>query len=754
MSVQNAGRSWQSIIGGGTEPSPHTRHAHAPAHVAVTSAQPAVSRTEPAGDPAQAAAGHTRNAASSASSSSAAHSAAESAQSRDNSTQSPGAATQSAADADHVPGNVTHAAIDAATQEPRSSQSSTQPAASAPAQPHADRPTWRIYRWLLGVYGRASWLVAALCVLQAAMAAIAVGYALMMRGAIDAAIARDQTAFVRESVVFAVAIVVQIVLRALAVLVAERARSSMDNRMRSRVFAGILDAPIAESQRHHSGELMNRLTSDVTVVSGSVVSLAPNAASMAIRIVGVVAVMITLAPGLTALFVAGGVAMVGASFLLRGLLKRLHKRVQEAEGRVRSFLQECLESLLVIQAFGVGGKVRALAEQRMRDHQRARMRRVTVTAVASTGLASAMNVGYLIGFVWCGFGILHGTLSYGTMMAVIQLIGQIQSPFAMIGGMFPQHAAMLASCERLMELVPDDHPQSRSARQLPPAGADAVTSRPPLAGGAEHSEAGGGSPAHDHEGASAAHAHGGESSLRPPLAGGGLTPSGLTARDLYTRMDAIRLDHVDFTYGRNEVLHDFSADIRRGDFVAITGRSGIGKSTLMKLLLGAYQPQSGRIGIATPDADLLIPPHAIPRGFFAYVPQGNNLMSGTIREAVAFADPDPDPAHIDDALVERACRIADAAGFINQLPDRYETRLGERGSGLSEGQMQRIAVARALYSQAPVLLLDESTSALDIATEHAMLERIRALKDRTVLIVTHRAEVLDYCDAVITLGAA
>ena len=251
-------------------------------------------------------------------------------------------------------------------------------------------------------------------------------------------------------------------------------------------------------------------------------------------------------------------------------------------------------------------------------------------------------------------------------------------------------------------------------------------------------------------------------------------------------MDAIRFDHVDFTYGRNQVLHDFSASIRRGDFVAVTGRSGIGKSTLMKLLLGAYEPQAGSVGVgvkagsvgvnvsagvpgmpgagmpgaseaaavAGPSGFTIIPPHAIPRGFFAYVPQGNALMSGTIREAVAFADPSPDPDDIDDACVRESCRIADAAGFVEALPEGYGTRLGERGAGLSEGQMQRIAVARALYSGAPVLLLDESTSALDVATEHAMLERIRALRDRTVLIVTHRAEVLEYCDAVVTLGAS
>ncbi|WP_175578371.1 ABC transporter ATP-binding protein [Bifidobacterium jacchi] len=590
--------------------------------------------------------------------------------------------------------------------------------------------TWRIYRWLLSVCGRAMWLVVALCLIQAAMAAIGVGYALMMRAAIDAAVARDQTRFVREAVLFAGAIIVQIVLRAAGVIVAERARSSMDNRLRAHVFAGVLEAPIAQSQRYHSGELMNRLMSDVTVVSGAVTSLIPSAAAMAVRVVGVVAVMIAIAPTLTAVLVAGGVLMVIVSLPLRGLLKRLHKRVQEAGGRVQSFMQESIEGLLVIQSFGVGGKIVRIADSLMDAHRSERMHRVRVSAFASTGLATAMNLGYLIGFVWSGFGILNGTITYGTMMAVIQLIGQIQSPFAMIGGMFPQHAAMLASTERLMDLV---HVTANKVQAEAGLGVAA-------AGVGEDA---------------AADADAGD---------GGRFDS---AVDLYDSMLAIRFDRVDFTYGRNEVLRRFSADIHCGDIVAITGRSGVGKSTMLKLLLGVYEPQSGRVGVQisddassldgllsdrVPDASSFVAVHAIPRGFFAYVPQGNALMSGTIREVVAFAEPDPDPACIDDDLVRRSCRIAGAAEFIEKLPDGYDTMLGEHGSGLSEGQMQRIAIARALYSRAPVLLLDESTSALDERTEHVLLEHIRALRNRTVLIVTHRPEVLAYCDAVIRLG--
>lgn len=131
------------------------------------------------------------------------------------------------------------------------------------------------------------------------------------------------------------------------------------------------------------------------------------------------------------------------------------------------------------------------------------------------------------------------------------------------------------------------------------------------------------------------------------------------------------------------------------------------------------------------------------RGLFAYVPQGNQLMSGTIREIVAFGDRE---GMSREDLLTRALQIACADEFVGTLADGIDTVLGERGSGLSEGQMQRIAIARAIFSKHPILMLDESTSALDDVTEQKLLTNLRAMTDKTVLIVTHRPEALKICD--------
>ena len=163
--------------------------------------------------------------------------------------------------------------------------------------------------------------------------------------------------------------------------------------------------------------------------------------------------------------------------------------------------------------------------------------------------------------------------------------------------------------------------------------------------------------------------------------------------------------------------------------------SGVGKSTIIKLLLGLYKQDKGEI---TP----------ISRRLYAYVPQGNYLMSDSIREVVAFSEID---RSIDNERIECALRIS-CADFVFELPCGIYTELGEHGLGLSEGQMQRIAIARAIYSDRPVLILDEATSALDEVTEKRLLKNLRSLNKKTVIIITHRMAVLEQCDKHIKLG--
>ena len=297
-----------------------------------------------------------------------------------------------------------------------------------------------------------------------------------------------------------------------------------------------------------------------------------------------------------------------------------------------------------------------------------------------------MVIAQLFGIGLCGMGILNGSITYGAMSTVLYLVNMLETPLSTISAYISQYYAMIASAERLMEI---------EAYEL-----DSPTA-----------------PVEQEE-----------------------------IHRYYTQQfDAFGLKHADFAYEDGEgteILQDFSLDVRKGEFVAFTGDSGCGKSTTLKILLSLYPLKGGNTYLRSLDGTRKTL-DATWRGMFAYVPQGNQLISGTVRETLTFSDPE---MMAQEEQIYRALEIVCADAFVRDLPNGLDTVLGERGSGLSEGQMQRLSVARAILSGRPVLLLDEATSALDAATEAQLLKNLRAMTDRTVLIITHREAALDICD--------
>ena len=538
-------------------------------------------------------------------------------------------------------------------------------------------------KWIGQALGGRKWLIALLCVIQSALAISGIVFALLMRRAIDCAVSGQMTAFYQSAIGIAILIFMQIGLRALNRFVEDDTKAVIDNRLRQKTFHGILKSEYGDVKEYHTGELMNRITSDVSIITDGAVTLLPSILSMVVRIVGILLVMRTIEPWFVVVFLAGGILVAALSVVPRKFQKRSHKRVQEADGEVRSFLQESLESLLVIHAFGCEEKIEAENEDKMKNHRKVRRTRSNVYNLFGSGLRFLMQCGYLFGFAWCGIGILEGRITYGTLTAVLQLIGQIQTPFANMGSTFPKYASMLASAERLMEITEKASKEERNARG--------------------------------------------------------------TREEVYEKLESISFEQVSFAYDYDRpVLQNESFSVKKGEFAALIGSSGIGKSTIMKLLLSVYQPNEGEIKVQLQDETIAL--KDLPKGMFAYVPQGNYLMSGPIWKVVGFAEKSDT---IDRDKVEEACKVACAHEFIMELPNGYDTVLGERGDGLSEGQMQRIAVARAVYSGCPILLLDEATSALDADTERRMISSLKEMSDYTVFLVTHRRDVWELCDRVL-----
>ena len=548
-------------------------------------------------------------------------------------------------------------------------------------------------QWLSIAAGKAKLLVGVLVAVQAVLSISSIAFAFVLRRIINMAVQGASTGFRSSFVLLAGVIAAQIALGAVGRFLSEYTTTTVENRFKHRLFSALLTGDYASVTAVHSGEWMNRLTSDTTIIAGGVTQIVPGLIGMLVRLFGALAAILWLEPRFFWVLVPGGAAMLALTYGFRKILKRLHKNIQEADGTLRVFLQERLESLLIVRTFAKEQQTAAQADNLMEQHKAARMKRCNFSNLCNIGFAGAMNGAYLLGIGFCGYGILTGTMSYGNLMAIMQLVGQVQSPFANITGYLPRYYAMLASAERLME-----------------AEAFAPDSEHPLAE---------------------------EKAL-----------------EFYrTKLTALRLEHASFTYQppvRAEeeqppmpvVLKDIDLTIRKGEYIAFTGPSGCGKSTVLKLLMCLYPLDAGSRTLETTCGTQ--PLTAAWRSLFAYVPQGNQLLSGTIRDIVSFGDPCKAQ---DDAGILRALRIACAEDFVQKLEKGLDTMLGEHGQGLSEGQMQRIAIARAVFSEHPILMLDEATSALDEATAQQLLENLRRMTDKTVLMVTHRTDQTGFFDA-------
>ena len=552
-------------------------------------------------------------------------------------------------------------------------------------------------RWLYKVPAGKKLYILALTIVQCLNGASGVLYAVFLRDIVNSAVDRDKQAFIQSSIFIVLLILVQLTLSAISRWLSELSRATLENLFKERLMHNILRKDFSRVIAVHSGEWLNRLTSDTTVIANNYTEIIPGFAGMAVKMISALVMITILDVRFAIIIIPLGIVLALLTFAFRKRMKKLHKGVQEKDGALRVFMQERIGSLTVIRSFAAEDQTEADTHAKASAHKKARMKRTRFSNICNFGFGGAMNGMYVFGIIYCAYGILTGTISYGTLTAIAQLITQIQSPFANITGYLPRWYQMLASAERLMEIEKFDDDIVEDAK-----------SREEAAG-----------------------------FYRDSLAGIGLDNVSFTYYPSTNTVEDVTKDNMPVA------VEGLSLAVKKGEYVAFTGHSGCGKSTALMLLMGIYKPDSGERYVELADGSHTALEASWHR-LFAYVPQGNKLMSGTVRDIVSFAEKAEDAAA--DEKIDRALKIACADEFISELDNGIDTVLGERGTGLSEGQMQRIAIARALYSDAPVLLLDEATSALDEVTEKKLLENLRALTDKTVVIVTHRAAALEICD--------
>ena len=444
----------------------------------------------------------------------------------------------------------------------------------------------------------------------------------------------------------------------------------------------ILHSDYSRISRHHSGYLIQRMDSDAASVINGVMDYTAGLASTLTGLIAAVVALLQVAPQFTILCGAAMALLTSTSLLLRNVLKRLSSDSSAANGKVRGFLHESVSRLMLIQALDLSEEMQKRTGSVLDERWKVRRKWRNLSIVSKFGSNMVGYLSYLFTLLWGAAQLLSGRISYGDMTAVISLVSTVRSSAMGLPHMIPRVMGIMAACDRIMEL--EELPQQPD-------------------------------------------------------------PDAQKVRAVYGSMTGFTASDLCFSYDREPIMRHVSLTVPKDGLTVIVGPSGIGKSTLLKLLLGLYRPDSGSLVIDTPRG--AIPVDRSTRSLFCYAPQGNFLLSGTLRENLTYTNPQATDEQIREALY-----VSAMDEYVASLPMGLETVLMENGAGLSEGQAQRISLARAIVSGAPVLLLDEVTSALDAATEKLVLERICALPGKTCIAVTHRPAALKLAKRIIEVS--
>ena len=454
---------------------------------------------------------------------------------------------------------------------------------------------------------------------------------------------------------------------------------SLSNRMRSGLLTHLLKSRWNGRELFHSGDMLNRMEGDVSVVVRMMVGLFPSVGIVLSQLVGAAAFLLILDRRMAVVILLIMPVALVFSKLYMMKMRKITREIRETDSRVQSHMQENLQHRTLIAALERTPMILNTMGSLQLGLKRLVMQRNSYSVFSSVLVQAGFAFGYVVAFSWGVYGLNKGTVTFGMLTAFMQLVAQVQRPVVDLSKMVPSFINGLTSVERLNELY-----------SLPLE----------------------------------------EQGAPVQLAG----PVG------------IRLEHVTFRYpgSEREVLHDFSHDFAPGSLTAVLGETGSGKSTLLRLLLALLQPVEGRILLYAGREERTASP--LTRGNFIYVPQGNTLVSGSLRHNLQLGNPEAT-----DEQMYAALHTA-AADFVADLSEGLDTPCGEKGEGLSEGQAQRIAIARGLLRSGNIILLDEPTSALDAETTRLLLQRLtEKVGSKTLILITHQEQTARLCSHTVRL---
>lgn len=456
----------------------------------------------------------------------------------------------------------------------------------------------------------------------------------------------------------------------------------INNDIQADIFDKIVDADWLALNNYSNGDILNRFNGDIGTVSGNAISWLP---SIVLAIYNFVATfcVILYYDWIMALFAFGTAPLM--LLMSRFVIKKqrdYNKKMREMSSEVMAFEVDTFYNFDTIKSFGIA----PLYSKKLRWWQK-KFKDISLKynlfSIKTNIVMSVMgSIVQFAAFGYCLFRLWTNGITYGTMTLFLQQKSKLSSAFSSVVSIIPSFLNSSVSAHRIRELV-----------ELP------------------------------------REVHIPESSKMDEFSEDGFI---------------VKMENTNFAYKEGtQVITNSDFIARPGEIVALVGPSGEGKTTMIRLILGLIRPQEGDVLLEAANGEK-VPMNTETRHLFAYVPQGNTILSGTIAENMRMVKEDATDEEIIEALKE-AC----AWDFVEKLPDTINTNIGERGRGLSEGQAQRIAIARAVLRNSPILLLDEATSALDVTTERTVLKNIvRQHPNKTCIVTTHRPSVLNLCQRV------
>ncbi len=522
-----------------------------------------------------------------------------------------------------------------------------------------------------------------LSIVQTLLGVLTVAFSFMLKPVITALEDKNNDLLIRNVIILASIAVVLIILQIFYRLYYEVSYIDIENRLKNNLFKTILNKDYQEIKNTHDEEWIHRLTSDTAVVANSILSILPSLCRMVVQLVLALAAIIVLFPVFGLSLLPFILLVILITYFMRKRLKAYHHLTQEKDGRAKVFLSESLQGLAIVHSFVKEDVFTKKNEQNLEEYKKARLKRNTFNVLCSVGFIVVYYAFYILAIIFCGQKIINGDMTIGFLSAIVALLSQLTGPLGNITSIIPKYYSLLASGERL---------RMENNVDFTYLSKDEIN-------------------------------------------------------NFYNNeFKSLSINNVSYSYldkygNKVEALKNFNLKINKNEKILIKGHSGGGKSTLFKLMLSLLTPESG---------ELLINEEPLNKRYeklFAYVPQDNLLMEGTIKEVITLFSDNPN-----NELFNKALDISESSSFVNALANKGDTYLNEKGSGLSLGEMERIAIARAIYSDSPILLLDECSASLDSDTEAKVMSNILNMQNKTIILISHHKYDEILFDKVIDLG--